>query len=220
MNRLRTAALAAMLAAGGAAAGPTQPIVLQGLDCRGDDAAWRLDATRTTALFTATVPRKREVVFRGSLQSLAAPGSLVWRGDSTHLPRETLVLTAREEACKTAGADLPYRAVLSIRPGEAASGCCLARAGYDPRVAPLANPAAKAADDWSRAVIELLPAINACIARDGARAKAVAAASASGGTVRVRLIENTGTTVDCIAEASGRGTPTLTAVNAGDTVPA
>src|SRR5207237_6364354 len=129
-------------------------------------------------------------IFRGSMQALSAgaPATLVWRGDSTHLPRETLVVTAREEACaqSAAAAASSYRAVVSIRPGEAASGCCAVRAGYDARVAPLANLAAKPADDWSRAIIDLLPAINACVARDAAKLKAVAGSSgAAQGPVRI-----------------------------------
>jgi hypothetical protein len=37
--------------------------------------------------------------------------------------------------------------------------------GYDARVAPVANLGAK--DDWSRALPDMLAAINACVAREG-----------------------------------------------------
>jgi hypothetical protein len=199
-----TAALA-LAAPVALAAPPAQPIVVQALDCRGDEAPWRLDANRASAVFSTTVPRKREVVFRGGMQSLGA-SSVVWRGDSTHLPRETLVLTAREEACKVPNAGA-YRAVLSIRPNEASTGCCAVRAGYDARVAPIANLGTK--DDWSRTLADLLAAINACIAREGARVQSVAgAAPATSGTVLVRLIETNGA-VDCTVDASGRGAPTI-----------
>ena len=197
------------------AAEPSQPIVVQGLDCRGEEAGgWRLEANRQTAQLTTQTPRKREIVFRGSMQALGfvTPATVVWRGDSTHLPRETLVLTAREEACASAA---PFRAVMSIRPGEAASGCCSVRAGYDARVAPIANLVAKGADDWSRNVIDLLPAINACVARDGVKLKAVAGSpGATQGPVRVRLIETGGANVECTVDAAGRGTATLTTLAA------
>jgi len=209
------------IAACAAAAPPSQPVVVQGLDCRGEESGgWRLEANRTSAQLTTQSPRKREIVFRGSMQLLGftTPPTVVWRGDSTHLPRETLVLTAREDACgpNPAAAGSPgYRAVVSIRPNEAASGCCAVRAGYDARVAPVANPAAKPADDWSRAIIDLLPAINACVARDAAKLKAVAGSSdAAQGPVRIQLVETGGATVDCTIDASGRGTPTLTAASA------
>lgn len=197
-------------AATAAAAATSQPVIVQALDCRGDEGGgWRLDANLQTAQLTTQTPRRRDIVFRGSLQALASvsPAAVVWRGDSTHLPRETLVLTAREEGC---AAPATYRAVLSIRAGEAASGCCTVRAGYDARIAPVANLGAKPADDWTRAVIDLLPAINACIAREGGKVKAVAGSSgATQGPVRVRLIE-TGGDVECTVDAGGRGTASIT----------
>jgi hypothetical protein len=107
--------------------------------------------------------------------------------------------------------------VLSIRAGEAVMGCCVLRVGYDARVAPVANPGGKDAADWTRQVVELLPAINACVTKAGAKLKAVAAASSQGpGTVKVRLVETGGNAVDCTAEASGRGTPVLAEANAAD----
>ena len=205
---------------GGCWASAQQPIVVQALDCRGDEPGWRLDATRTAATHTTLSAKgKREVVFRGSLQVLSflTPPAVVWRGDSTHLPRETLVATVREESCKSTMADGPpstHRAVLSVRPGEAVTGCCVVRAGFDARVAPVANFAGKKPDDWARLVPDLAPAINACIAREGARAKAVATAWPMNRMAGVRVLHTDGTTVECIAELSGRGTPTLSAVNA------
>lgn len=204
------------LAAGSVAV--AQPLVVQGLDCRGDDATWRIDATRTTAQYATTVPRKREVVFRGGLQALpASPAMLVWRGDTTHLPRETLVLAVRESACRIAMPGIPggtHTALLSIRGGEAATGCCMVRAGYDARVAPVANLAVKPADDWARRVLELLPALNACTTRAGAKLKAVQWAGAQGPTVRVRLQETGGDLIDCTVDASGRNAPVMNAAGA------
>jgi len=206
MTFRRIVAAACVLAAPAAfAAAPAQAVVVQGLDCRGDEAPWRLDANRATAMFTTTIPRKREVVFRGGMQTLGS-SSVVWRGDSTHLPRETLVLTAREEACAAPGTGT-YRTVLSIRPNEASAGCCTVRAGYDARVAPVANLGAK--DDWSRGLPDMLPAIAACLSREGNRAQSVAGASPAGsGTIRVRMIEGNGA-VDCTVDAGGRGAPSI-----------
>ena len=210
---VRALCLVPALACAVAAAQPTQPIVVQGLDCRGGEAGgWRLDASRQTAQFTTQTPRKREIIFRGSLQPLAfvTPATVVWRGDSTHLPRETLVLTAREEACREG----TYHAVLSIRPGEAAIGCCIVRAGFDARVAPIANLAAKPAGEWTRTLVDLLPAINACMAREGAKLKAVASVSAATqGPVRVRMVEAGGASVDCTVDAGGRSTPAMAAAS-------
>jgi hypothetical protein len=201
------------LAAAGALAAPAQPVVVQGLDCRADDGVWRIDATRTTAQYSASAPRKREIVFRGGLQTLSAPTAIVWRGDSTHLPKETLVLVARDEACKKPVAG-GHRALLSIRAGDASTACCMVRSGYDARVAPVWSAAGKAADDWARALPDLLPAINACAARAGPKLRAVAGAAASGGSVKVRIVETAGNAVECTVDISGRGAITLTPASA------
>lgn len=189
-----------------------QVAVVQGFECRGDDPTFRLDANRASAQFDwATAKGKREVVFRGALQPLASapPQLVVWRGDSTHLPRETLVVTLREETCRTA----THRAVLSVKAGEAMLGCCMVRTGYDARVAPVANFATKGPDDWARLLPDLLPAINLCLTREGNRAKWVAgAAPTSQGTGVVRVVETTGVSVYCMAELAGRGTPKIDAV--------
>ena len=220
LRLFRRAALVPALAAVSGFVGAQQPIVVQALDCRGEEPGWRLDATRAAATHTTLSPKgKREVVFRGSLQALSflTPPVVVWRGDSTHLPRETLVATVREEACRSTMADGPpstHRAVLSVRAGEAVTGCCTVRAGFDARVAPVANFAGKKPDDWARLLPDLAPAINACIAREGARAKAVATAWPMNRMAGVRIVEAGGATVDCVVEATGRGTTTITAVNA------
>lgn len=212
VRRAIPAAALLALCASAYAAPPAQPIVVQGLECRGDDGSWTLDASRTTATYAASAPRKREVVFRGSLQSIAG-GATVWRGDSTHLPRETLVLAARDETCK-APAVGTLRAILSIRPNEAAAGCCAVRAGYDARTAPVATFTNKPADDWARALPDVIAAVNACVARQKSRAQSVAGAVMEGGTVRVRLIEKGGNAVDCTVPTSGRGAPAIAAVPA------
>lgn len=216
---LALTAVAAIAAASATLAPAQQPIVVQVLECRGDEPSWRLDANRSSAVHTTlTAKGKREVVFRGTLQPLAflAPPALVWRGDSTHLPRETLVATVREEACRSTMADGPpstHRAVLSVRPGEAVAGCCTVRAGYDARVAPVANFAAMKADDWARQVPDLAPAITACVARGGPRIKAVAKAwPMNRGMAGVRLLDAGGGAMDCVVESTGRGTPTLSAI--------
>jgi len=191
-----------------------QAAVVQGFECRSDDPNWKLDASRASAQFVLTTAKgKREVVFRGALQPLAyAPSPLiVWRGDTTHLPRETLVVTLREEACQGAAT---HRAVLSVKAGEAMIGCCTMRTGYDARIAPAANYTAKNPDDWARLLPELLPAINLCVAREGNRVKWVSGATPpSQGMSVVRVVETTGT-VDCVADLAGRGTPKIDAVSA------
>ena len=97
-----------------------QAVVVQGALCRGEEPFWQLEASRTTAVLNrlATKPN-REVMFRGAPQAFMylAPAAVVWRGDSTHLPKETLVITLREEACRSTMADappLPWRALVKM----------------------------------------------------------------------------------------------------------
>ncbi|MEO8754107.1 MAG: hypothetical protein ABI624_15670 [Casimicrobiaceae bacterium] len=196
------------------------PVVVQGFECRSDDPGWRLDANRTSAQFDLTTSKgRREVVFRGALQPLTqTPQLVVWRGDSTHLPRETLVVTVREEACRGTAT---HRAVLSVKAGEAMMGCCTMRAGYDARVAPAAVFAAKGPADWARLLPDLLPAINLCVAREGGRARWISrAAPTAQGMAVVRVVETSGAVVDCTADLAGRGTPKVDPVRATDPPPA
>jgi uncharacterized membrane protein len=200
-----------------------QAVVVQGIQCRGEEPFWSVDANRTTATFNSLAARgNREVIFRGAPQAFSylKPMALVWRGDSTHLPRETLVIALREEACRSTMADGPasaWRALLSLKPGEALTGCCTVRAAYDPKAAPLADPGQKSADDWAHLLPDLLPAINLCLASDAGRAQWIARASQNGhGSTMVRIVETSGSVVDCEADSTGKGSAKITPATASD----
>ena len=198
----------------------SQPIVIQSLDCRGEEPFWRVDANRASAQYRSQGSKgKREVVFRGSLQTMSflTPPVTVWRGDSTHLPKETLVLTLREEACPSTmkeGPALAHRAFLSVKPGEAATGCCTIKAAYDAKVAPLPNYAAKSFDDWGRYLPDLLAGMNLCLAREGNKAKWISKAwPMNRGMGLVRVVQTDGKAVDCVVDLTGRGKPQIDPVN-------
>ncbi|MFO1413709.1 MAG: hypothetical protein U1F10_07340 [Burkholderiales bacterium] len=130
--------LALACAALAQAAFAAPPLVLQEFQCRGEEPFWGLAGTRVSAvLSTPGVKGKRETVFRGALQNVGAgaPTTLVWRGESTHLPKDTLVVVLREEACRSTMADGPtltHRAVLSLRGSDALTGCCSLTLGPPP----------------------------------------------------------------------------------------
>lgn len=221
---LRSLPHLAWLAVACAAAPPAlaqqQPILVQGLDCRGEEPFWNVNANRTSARYSSLGPKgKREVVFSGSLQTLSflTPPVTVWRGDSTHLPKETLVVSLREEACKSTMAEGPaftHRAILSVRSGEAVTGCCTIKAAYDAKVAPVANYAAKSVEDWAHYIPDLLAGMNLCLARDGAKAKWISKAwPMNHGNGLVRVVQADGTSVDCVADLTGRGNPQIDPVN-------
>ncbi|MEO8345513.1 MAG: hypothetical protein ABI607_07450 [Betaproteobacteria bacterium] len=210
-----------LLAASGVAA--EQAVVVQGALCRGEEPFWQLEASRTTALFNRLATKgNREVIFRGAPQAFMfiTPAAIVWRGDSTHLPRETLVVTLREEACRSTMADgppLPWRAMLSLKTGEAMTGCCTVLAGYDVKISPVADATKKSPEDWARALPDMLPAINLCLGSDDANTRSIAKAGPAGnGLATVRMMQATGKAIDCETELSGKGTLKLAAVNPAD----
>jgi len=216
-------AMASLTLLTAAAVSAQQVVVVQGILCRGEEPFWQLEASRTTAVFKGLLPKgNREVIFRGAPQAFMflQPAAVVWRGDSTHLPRETLVVALREEACRSTMADgppLPWRAMLSRKTGEALTGCCTVLAGYDVKVAPVAEFSKKSPDDWARSLPELMPAVGLCLGAADAEAKWIArAAPAGNGMAAVRMIQASGKAVDCEADLSGKGQARIAAVSASD----
>ena len=205
------------------AATAQQPVVVQGALCRGEEPFWQLEASRTTAVLNRlAIKGNREVIFHGAPQAFMflQPAAVIWRGDSTHLPKETLVVTLREEVCRPVAANaspLPWRAMLSLKAGEALTGCCTVLAGYDVKTAPVADFSKKSPDDWARSLPELSPAVNLCLGNEEARAKWVAKAGPAGnGAITVRIVQTSDKAVDCEADKSGKGTAKIAAVNATD----
>jgi hypothetical protein len=102
-----------------------------------------------------------------------------------------LTITIMQEACSTSGANLPYVAHVLFE-GVAYQGC--ARRGID--------EGARAT--WASVLPELMPAIDACLARVSARpARVTFAGSIDEGQVSVRIREADGSRRECIADASG-----------------
>jgi uncharacterized membrane protein len=223
MARIGSGIAVASIAWLAATAAPAQQVVvLQGALCRGEEPFWQLEASRTTAVLNRFAAKGKEVIFRGAPQTFTylTPAAVIWRGDTTHLPRETLVVALREESCRSTMADAqpsPWRAILSLKTGEALTGCCTVLAGYDVKVAPIADLRKKAQDDWARALPEFLPAINLCLAGEEAPAKWVAKAGPGGnGMATVRMIQAADKIVDCEADISGKGMAKIVAVAASD----
>jgi hypothetical protein len=202
---------------------PAQPIVVQQVSCRGEEPFWQLDASRTTGVLQRTGGKARQVVeFRGELVPVAAvtPASLVWRGNSTHLPNDTMVAVLREEACRPAKADGPapsWRGIVSVRAGETLAGCCTIVRGYDAGKAPLATFATKAQDDWSRRYPDLAASIQRCVNDGGVTVREVAKAwSVDANAVAVRLVATDGKPWTCTVETQARTRPRMARVGDGE----
>ena len=196
------------------AAPPPQIAEPQQFACRGEEPFWQLEANLQSAVLKR-MPGKgpKEIVFRGELASMGwlQPRVLVWRGQSTHLPAQTLVATLREESCRSTMADAPpqaWRVILSARAGEAQAGCCTVRSGYDAVKAPVAVFASKADNDWSRRYPEFAAAIRRCVLDGGVFVRELAYASfAGGGSAGMRLIAADGKAWDCTADLAGKNRP-------------
>ncbi len=102
-----------------------------------------------------------------------------------------LTITIMEQACSAGGVDLPYVAYVLFE-GVSYQGC--ARRGID----------GGARSTWASLLPELIPAIDACLARVSSRpARVTFASSIDEGQVSVRIRERNGSRRDCIANASG-----------------
>lgn len=104
-----------------------------------------------------------------------------------------LTITMRLEPCSVSGVELPYVAHVLFE-GVAYQGCARRGVGEGSR------------RTWATVIDELLPAIDACLARAGAGARVTFASDLSDGDVSVRLRESNGTRRVCTAPKTGGAT--------------
>ncbi len=226
IHAARLAAVASLAAAAALAQAPAPPapaVIPQQLSCVGEEPFWRFDATRTSGELHRLGSKARQTVeFRGEIQSIAfiAPRALVWRGHSSRLPAETLVATLREESCSSTMKEGPpreWRAILSTRPGEALTGCCTVKSGYDAAKSPVAQFASKPEGDWSRNYPAYAGAIARCVAESGIAVREVAKAwSVDRTLVAVRMVANDGKAWNCTVDTASKARPQATSVAATD----
>jgi len=220
MRSSALAFLAAVAAAPAAAQAPQVAIPLE-IACRGDAPYWQLDAGRATGtLKRAGGQAKQQLELRGELSSIdgVAPPALVWRGSSTHLPAEVIVVTARELACAAGDKAAGWQAIASLRTGETLPGCCAVKRGYDAIKAPLASFGAKPASDWSRRYPDLAASIQRCVNDGGVSVREVAKAwTVDADSVAVRMTGADGKSWQCTT--AGRARPKVAPVAASDPAP-
>jgi uncharacterized membrane protein len=167
----------------------TPTLAAQTFNCRGEEPFWHVELTGSSAKLSQ--PGSAAQTFKGEMKNLSylKPPWIVWRGTAGGLT-EPLVLVMRQEQCHSTMADgpaMPYRAILSLRPGEAATGCCTTTA---------------AASAWTDRLPDLLPAIRKCVIDSGVAVRSVTKAwPMNRGMVGVRLVDLKGGRSDCIADA-------------------
>ena len=101
----------------------------------------------------------------------------------------------------------------TCRPGEAITGCCTVKSGYDTTKAPLAAFAAKTEGDWSRNFPAYAGAIGRCVSESGVAVREIAKAwSVDGSFVAVRMIANDGKAWNCAVDTTSKTRPQSTSV--------
>jgi uncharacterized membrane protein len=119
------------------------------------------------------------------------PGARDYRERGMRVVAGAVTITIRQEACVASGIELPYVAQV-IFEGVSYSGC--ARRGIDEGERPT----------WASVVTELMPAIDACLARVRSQpARVTFAAALDDERVSVRLREANGSRFECIANFTG-----------------
>ena len=193
-NAEREAALAAeQLAALGGPANAQQRALYEGefqasggidalaSDGAGAEGAWELRLLNDYAQFSRP----------GLGEDGAIPGERDYHERGMRVVAGPITVTIMQQACTASGIELPYVAHVLFE-GVAYEGC--ARRGIEDG----------ARVTWASVLPELIPAIDACMARVTARpARVTFATSLDEGQVSVRLRDAEGSRRECIASASG-----------------
>lgn len=121
----------------------------------------------------------------------AIPGEREYHERGMRVVAGPLTITIMQQQCSASGLELGYVAYVLFE-GVSYQGC--ARRGIDEGARPT----------WASVLPELIPAIDACMARVSARpARVTFASSIDGGQVMVRVRESDGSRRECIAAAGG-----------------
>ena len=204
--------------------------------CNGNEPFWGLAIDNESAGW-ATPGEPEGKTLEGTFQRLDYAGVFSWRGD---FGDGDLVAFVTDQPCSDTmvDRDYPYTVRLSLPDGSVLLGCCdtisepiterWSESRADPREAATADnldeslaelPVAildeKPPGDWSRHLLTLLPAIEACLAATpGSSPRAVKAWSINGGRVGVRTWSSAAAGFECIATAEGSVLQPLTPLKA------
>lgn len=187
--------------------------------CRGNEPFWALDIGGASALLKTP---ESETALEG--QTLALAGG-AWRFEGAPLDAadEQFAALLSPAQCFDTMADgpaMPFSAVVSFPDGRQANGCCRTEYGLDMATAPAADAATKPAEDWSRLLPELLPAVQRCALDAGvATASITKAWPMNQGKIGVRLADAGQARFDCIVDEGRGAIETVEPVDATDQLP-
>lgn len=187
--------------------------------CSGNEPFWSLELGRQGGLLTEP---GGETLLVGEL---AATGTGAWtfRGAPEDDPEAFTGAVLSPAQCFDTMADgpaMPFSAALRFADGREGSGCCRAEYGLDLENAPVFNAADKAADDWSRALPELGPAVLRCAFDGGVVTEGVSKAwPMNRGKAGVRLVDSGGDRFDCLVDLGSGDIESVKPVPASDRLP-
>jgi uncharacterized membrane protein len=151
------------------------------VDNSGEEGAWELQLLDGYAQFTRP----------GLGEDSGIPGPRDFHEHGVRVVAGPLTITIRQEACTASGVQVGYKANVLFE-GVNYEGC--ARRGI--------NQGARAT--WASVLPELIPSIDACLARVNSRpARVTFASSIDEGQTSVRIREADGLRRDCIVDANG-----------------
>jgi uncharacterized membrane protein len=196
--------------------------------CSGNEPFWGLAIDGERAGWaTPEEPRGRSL--QGTYQRLDYAALFAWRG---RFGEADLVALVTEQQCSDtmADRDYPFSVTVSLPDGRVALGCCesSSRPSTEHRAEPRAEdreapappqtldetldelPIAilddKPPGDWSRSLLELLPALRACLDRTpGGSPRALNAWSMMNGRVGARTTSGGSESFECVANLQGTG---------------
>jgi uncharacterized membrane protein len=205
---------------GGPPAGRKRVKAVRQFTCRGNEPAWNLTIDNDRARFELPLDKQPATIALAGKLGVTGEGrtpDVDWRGKSA----EGRVYRAliQQQSCSDSMSDaegqtaFDYRVQFTLPGGRTLTGCCdagleqrvAARAAADPTQTPVAALGTKSPVDWSRMLMELLPAIDACLARTPGSAPYVTKAwPMNRGLVGVRTRNATVGWFECIAQSDGR----------------
>lgn len=188
--------------------------------CFGNDPSWKLEIRESAAMYSSQTPgtSPEPVELRGTFRSLPylTEPVIVWRGRGSDTPRDVVAMLIEARCLDTVSSregqtEFPYQARISLATGELLAGCCRPEtaapdAPLDIATAhlPVADLDSKPPDDWSRLLMDLLPAIKACLARTpGTHTRVTKAWPMNKAMTGVRTRNDDGGRWECIAQVEG-----------------
>ncbi len=193
--------------------------------CQGNEPFWALaidrDTARYLALGTTGEPERLDLAGKLRVTGEGRTPDVDWRGKSPD--GRAFQALIQERTCTDPMAEaqgkgpFAYRVTLTLPGGKAVKGCCQAGAAPSaepsadeapPRDAsglPVADLATRSASDWSRFLLDLLPAVDSCLEKTpGAGPYVTKAWMVAPGRVGVRTRNAVAGWFDCVAQANGR----------------